>query len=59
GMKFAAKIRDMKTDKNLLLVKANLGAGHGGASGRYDRWHELAFDYAFMISQLPIGKIVN
>ncbi len=59
GMKFAAKIREMKTDKNVLLVKANLGAGHGGASGRYDRWHEAAFDYAFMISQLPIGKIVK
>ena len=59
GMKFAAKIREMKTDKNLLLVKANMGAGHGGASGRYDRWHEIAFDYAFMISQQPFSKIVN
>ena len=53
GTKFAARIQDMKTDRNPLLLKANLGAGHGGASGRYDRWHEIAFDYAFMVSQLP------
>jgi oligopeptidase B len=58
GTKFAAKIRDMKTDHNLLLVKANLGAGHGGASGRYDRWHEIAFEYAFMINQVPMGIMV-
>jgi oligopeptidase B len=53
GTKFAAKIREMKTDDHQLLVKANLGAGHGGASGRYDRWKEIAFEYAFMINQLP------
>lgn len=53
GTKFAARIRDMKTDHNALLLKANLGAGHGGSSGRYDRWREIAFDYAFMVSQLP------
>lgn len=58
GTKFAARIRDMKTDRNPLLLKANLGAGHGGASGRYDRWREMAFDYAFMISQLPKGYAV-
>ncbi|CAN5905030.1 oligopeptidase B [soil metagenome] len=53
GTKFAARIRDMKTDSNTLLLKANLGAGHGGSSGRYDHWHEIAFDYAFMVTQLP------
>jgi oligopeptidase B len=53
GTKFAARIRDMKTDHNTLMLKANLGAGHGGSSGRYDRWHEIAFDYAFMVSQVP------
>ncbi|MEP7002890.1 MAG: S9 family peptidase, partial [bacterium] len=58
GTKFAARIRDMKTDNNQLLVKANLGAGHGGASGRYDRWHEIAFEYAFMINQVPMGMMV-
>ena len=53
GTKFAARIRDMKTDHNTLMLKTNLGAGHGGSSGRYDRWREIAFDYAFMVSQLP------
>jgi len=56
GTKFAAKIRAMKTDSNLLLLKANLGAGHGGSSGRYDRLHEIAFEYAFFVSQLPQAK---
>lgn len=53
GAKFAARVRAMKTDNNLLLLKANMGAGHGGSSGRYDKLHEIAFDYAFMISQVP------
>ncbi|HEY8174549.1 MAG TPA: S9 family peptidase [Gemmatimonadaceae bacterium] len=53
GTKFTAKIRAMKTDSNVLLLKANLGAGHGGASGRYDRLREVAFEYAFFLSQLP------
>src|SRR5665213_1221043 len=47
GAKFVAKLRAMKTDKNVLLLKANLGAGHGGSSGRYDALRETAFDYAF------------
>ena len=44
GAKFVAKLRAMKTDKNVLLLKTNMGAGHGGASGRYDacaRRHSL------------------
>jgi oligopeptidase B len=49
GSKFVAKLRDYKTDHNPLLLKANMGAGHGGASGRYDAYHETAFDYAFML----------
>jgi oligopeptidase B len=56
GAKFAAKIREMKTDDNVLLLKTNLGAGHGGASGRYDRLKEIAFDYAFALSQVGINK---
>ena len=58
GTKFAARIRDMKTDSNTLLLKANLGAGHGGSSGRYDRWREIAFDYAYMVSQLPQRAVI-
>ncbi|MEO6655713.1 MAG: S9 family peptidase, partial [Pyrinomonadaceae bacterium] len=45
GAKFAAKIREMKTDDNVILLKTNMGAGHGGSSGRYDRLKEIAFDY--------------
>jgi len=56
GTKFAAKLRVTKTDKNPLLLKANLGAGHGGASGRYDALHDTAFIYAFMLWQMGITK---
>jgi oligopeptidase B len=47
--KWTAKLRDMKTDDNVLLLKTNLDAGHGGASGRYGRLKETAFEYAFML----------
>jgi oligopeptidase B len=54
GTKLVAKLRDYKTDHNPLLLKVNMGAGHGGASGRYDAIHETAFDFAFMLWQLGI-----
>jgi oligopeptidase B len=54
GSKFVAKLRDYKTDRNPLILKVNMGAGHGGASGRYDAIHETAFDYAFMLWQMGI-----
>jgi len=50
--KFAAKLRDNKTDNHLLLLKTNMDAGHAGASGRYDYLKEIAFDYAFLIDRL-------
>ncbi len=56
GAKLVAKLRVMKTDKNPLLLKVNFGAGHGGASGRYDALHETAFDYAFMLWQMGVGN---
>lgn len=56
GTKFVAKLRVTKTDKNPLLLKANMGAGHGGASGRYDALHETAFVYSFMLWQWGIAK---
>jgi oligopeptidase B len=56
GSKFVAKLRDYKTDHNPLLLKVNMGAGHGGASGRYDAYHETAFDYAFMLWQMGIAN---
>jgi oligopeptidase B len=54
GAKFAAKLRALKTDKHLLMLKTNLGAGHGGASGRYDHLKDTAFDYAFLMHELGI-----
>jgi oligopeptidase B len=54
GSKFVAKLRDYKTDHNPLILQVNMGAGHGGASGRYDAIHETAFDYAFMLWQMGI-----
>ena len=56
GAKFAAKIREMKTTDSRLLVKANMGAGHGGSSGRYDYLKERAFEYAFMVDEVPRPK---
>lgn len=55
GAKFAAKIRAMKRDANPLLVKANMGAGHGGSSGRYDALREAAFTYAFILWQMGLA----
>ncbi|HSL47134.1 MAG TPA: S9 family peptidase [Anaerolineales bacterium] len=50
--KFAAKLREMKTDNNLLLLHTNYQAGHAGASGRYDNLREVAIDFAFLIDRL-------
>ncbi len=54
--KYVAKLRRLKTDRNALLFKINMGAGHGGASGRYDYLREIALDYAFLLAQLGITR---
>jgi oligopeptidase B len=54
--KYVAKMRTLKTDANPLLLKINMGAGHGGASGRYDYLREIALDYAFLLTQLGIRE---
>ena len=54
--KYVAKLRTLKTDHHPLLLKCNMGAGHGGASGRYDRLKETAFEYAWLMSQVGIHK---
>ena len=55
--KYVAKMRATRTDKNILLLKTNLSpAGHGGASGRYDRLKEVAFDYAYILTQMGISN---
>jgi oligopeptidase B len=50
--KWAARLRATKTDSNLLLLKINMGAGHGGKSGRWNSLHELAEAYAFVVTQI-------
>lgn len=50
--KWAAKLRATKTDHNLLLLKINMGAGHGGKSGRWEGLHEVAETYGFMLTQV-------
>jgi oligopeptidase B len=54
--KYVAKMRTLKTDANPLLLKTNMGAGHGGASGRYDYLREIALDYAFFLTELGIKE---
>jgi len=54
GAKLVSKLREHKTDHNPLILKTNMGAGHGGASGRYDAYRETAFDYAFMLWQMGL-----
>jgi oligopeptidase B len=54
--KYVAKLRTLKTDNHPLLLKTNMAAGHGGASGRYDFLHDTAFDYAFMLWQVGITR---
>ena len=47
-----AKLRDMKTGDNVLLLKTNMGAGHGGKSGRFERLRENAEEAAFIVWQM-------
>ncbi|MGD0696570.1 MAG: S9 family peptidase [Terriglobia bacterium] len=54
--KYVAKLRTLKTDPNVLLLKTNMAAGHGGSSGRYDYLKENAFDYAFMLTRLGMAN---
>jgi oligopeptidase B len=54
--KYVARLRVLKTDDEALLLRTNMAAGHGGASGRYDFLHEVAFDYAFLLSQLGLKE---
>ena len=54
--KWAAKLRELKTDKNLLLLHTNMEAGHSGTSGRFRRYKETALYYAFILDQLGISQ---
>jgi oligopeptidase B len=54
--KYVAKLRTLKTDGNVLLLKTIMEAGHGGASGRYDAMKELAFTYSFILDQAGLAR---
>ena len=54
--KYVAKLRTLKTNDTPLLLHINMDAGHGGASGRYDYLKEIAFDYAFILTQLGVER---
>ena len=55
--KFVAKLRTLKTNNNPLLLKMKMDpAGHGGASGRYDRLKDQDFEYGWLLSQVGITK---
>ncbi|MEN8120570.1 MAG: S9 family peptidase [Bacteroidota bacterium] len=54
--KWVAKLRDMKTNAKLLLLSINMDTGHGGASGRFDRYKETALEYVFMFDLLGITE---
>jgi oligopeptidase B len=54
--KWVAKIRTLKTDQNITLLKINMDSGHGGATGRFDYLKDEAFNYAFILSRMGMGK---
>ena len=53
--KRVARLRALRTDSNRLLLKTNMDAGHGGASGRYKRFREIALNYAFILDLVGIS----
>jgi oligopeptidase B len=55
--KWVAKLRELKTDSNLLLLSTNMETGHGGASGRFERLKEVALEYAFILKVANRDKI--
>ncbi len=54
--KWVARLRDVKTDDNVLLLKTNMGAGHGGKSGRWNSVYEIAEEYAFILWQMGMAE---
>jgi len=53
--KWVAKLRALKTDKNPLLLHVDMEAGHGGKSGRFQRYRETAMEFAFLLSQAGVA----
>jgi oligopeptidase B len=54
--KYVARLRARRTGNSLLVLRTNMEAGHGGKSGRFDRYHEYAEQYAFILDQAGLGK---
>jgi oligopeptidase B len=54
--KWVAKLRALKKDSNVLLLKTQMGSGHFGPSGRYAGIKEVAFDYAFLLKSLGVER---
>jgi oligopeptidase B len=57
--KWVAKLRRLKTDDRLLVLRVNMEAGHGGKSGRFEHLHEVAEEYAFVLEQAGLGRGTN
>ena len=57
--KYVARLRTLKTDDRPLLLVTNMGAGHGGASGRYDRLREIARDFTFVLTELGASELLK
>ena len=57
--KWAAKLREYKTDEHLLILKTNMDAGHSGASNRYEHLKEKAFEYAFILDRLGFNDALS
>jgi oligopeptidase B len=55
--KWVARLRATRTDDNRLLLRTNMEAGHGGAAGRYQRWREIAFNYAFLLDLAGLADV--
>ncbi len=54
--KFTAKLRDLKTDDNIILLKTNMGSGHFGSTGRYGWYRDLAFQFAYILDRFGINE---
>ncbi len=55
-VKWVAKLRALKTDHHVLLLHTEMDAGHGGKSGRFEHYHEVAMEYAFLLDQVGSGR---
>ena len=54
--KWVARLRQLKTDNNIVLLYTNMDSGHGGATGRYDYLKEIALSYAFILDRMGIRE---